>query len=509
MERILTDKSHFVCYKYDLRKKSQSLHAKTRRRKGNAEKTFACSLSRERDVFACAFVFCCARRSCGLSKFGNRLKQLFSIFEIFFCVTLTVLTFPPKLTAQSGGPAGAYLQAGAGGRARGLGGAFVAIANDVTAGYWNPAGLGQLTEPQFAGMYSVLSLDRKYNYAAAAYPFGAAGAISVSWVNYQVGPIEGRDDEGVVTGKFSNAENALLISYGKAMPPALAFGATIKLLRHELAHRRASGLGYDFGVLFKPSEVFALGGSWQNLRTQIRWDDPNEQKETFLPRQRLGAQIKPATAFLVSVDYEMAAQRRGKLHVGGELFFGSFASLCLGNDDGEMTLGAAVLANSSRQNFSIEYGLRRDPVDQSFAHQFALLLKFNKPSRAVVNENGDLAESPLTASTTISKRQETESPSPLIASPAPPVRQEMAVPPQALFLVAQVIEVRPPFLIIGADDLTGLQSGITMRVYQFVFGKETGRDAEGRRQTAAEGRAVRRKMGEQKLRGNCRQFISL
>jgi hypothetical protein len=401
--------------------------------------------------------------------------RLTHVVGILFYVTLAVFTLPPKLTAQNGGQAGAYLQAGAGVRALGLGDAFVAIANDVTAGYWNPAGLGQLNEPQFAGMHSVLSLDRKYNYVAAAYPFGAAGTIGVSWVNYQVGQIEARDREGVVTGKFSNQENALLISYGKTLRPALALGGGVKLLRHDLAQRRASGIGYDLGVLFKPSEVFALGGSLQNLRTQIRWNDPKATRETFLPRQRIGAQIKPASSFLVSVDYEMAARQPGKFHVGGEIFFGSFAGLRLGNDDGAMTLGASVLAHSARQNFSIEYGLRRDPVDQSFAHQIALILKFNKPPRAVVNENVDLAESQATANTTTSAQRKAEPQSQLMANPVPPARQEMEIPPQTIFLVAQVIEVRPPFIIIGADDFAGLQSGMALKVYQSMLGKETGR----------------------------------
>ena len=37
--------------------------------------------------------------------------------------------------------AGEFLNNGAGSRALGMGGAYVAVANDVTAGYWNPAGL--------------------------------------------------------------------------------------------------------------------------------------------------------------------------------------------------------------------------------------------------------------------------------------------------------------------------------------------------------------------------------
>src|SRR5262245_33169807 len=124
---------------------------------------------------------------------GNYRMRRSLVFKTFCLATLAAFVIPPKSTAQNGGRAGAYLRAGAGVRALGLGGAFVAAANDVTAGYWNPAGLHQLVEPQLAGMYSLLSLDRHFNYVAAAYPFHTFGTFGLSWVNYQVGNIATRD----------------------------------------------------------------------------------------------------------------------------------------------------------------------------------------------------------------------------------------------------------------------------------------------------------------------------
>ncbi|MFN4112222.1 MAG: hypothetical protein ACK4G1_08075, partial [Ignavibacteria bacterium] len=67
---------------------------------------------------------------------------------------------------------GEFLAIGVGGRALGLGSAFVAIASDVSAGYWNPAGLSRLDYPQamlmhderFAGLVN-------YNYGAFAIPY--------------------------------------------------------------------------------------------------------------------------------------------------------------------------------------------------------------------------------------------------------------------------------------------------------------------------------------------------
>jgi len=43
---------------------------------------------------------------------------------------------------------------GSGARARGMGGAFIAVADDATAASWNPGGLTQLERPEFSAVYS-------------------------------------------------------------------------------------------------------------------------------------------------------------------------------------------------------------------------------------------------------------------------------------------------------------------------------------------------------------------
>ncbi len=93
---------------------------------------------------------------------------------------------------------------GSGARAVGMGGAFIAIADDATAASWNPGGLMQLERPEFS---FVLSFDnrKKYidsrshremsgtnrvyrddlNYLSVAYPFRAFNKNMVVSLNYQ------------------------------------------------------------------------------------------------------------------------------------------------------------------------------------------------------------------------------------------------------------------------------------------------------------------------------------
>src|ERR1700690_553802 len=82
--------------------------------------------------------------------------------------------------------AGEFMAIGVGGRALGLGGAYVAAANDVTAGYWNPAALVRINYPEFSLMHDEQfgSLEN-FDYAGVAFPYGANDTTIAAIVDEQ------------------------------------------------------------------------------------------------------------------------------------------------------------------------------------------------------------------------------------------------------------------------------------------------------------------------------------
>lgn len=168
-----------------------------------------------------------------------------------------------------GGHPGAFLRIGAGVRPLSMGGAFTAISDDITAAYWNPAGLSQFSSIQVMGMYSILTLDRKLNYVATAFPGLGAGAFGLSWLNLSVSNIDGRDVFGNQMGDFSDSENAFYLSYSKSFGDFFYFGGSVKFLMHSLSKNKATGYGGDFGVLFKPCEFLSLGFNIQDISSSI------------------------------------------------------------------------------------------------------------------------------------------------------------------------------------------------------------------------------------------------
>ena len=94
--------------------------------------------------------------------------------RILIAFLFAILFSIPSLNAQTvfAKYAGEFMAIGVGGRALGMGGTFVGVANDVTSGYYNPAGLANINYPQLSLMHSEQFGDLvNYDYAAVAIPF--------------------------------------------------------------------------------------------------------------------------------------------------------------------------------------------------------------------------------------------------------------------------------------------------------------------------------------------------
>ena len=90
-----------------------------------------------------------------------------SLLILLFLLTATPLVYSQTVAGKY---AGEFLAIGVGGRPLGMGGAFTAVANDVTAAYYNPAGLAALDYPQLSLMHDQRYGNLvNYNYALASH----------------------------------------------------------------------------------------------------------------------------------------------------------------------------------------------------------------------------------------------------------------------------------------------------------------------------------------------------
>jgi len=161
---------------------------------------------------------------------------------------------------------------GIGARPLGMGGAFVAVSDENSSVWWNPAGLGQLTRAELSGSYAAIyDGNVTYLFASAAFPVFADGIMGLSW--------ERKDFSGFHGDIAKLKEDVFYATFASALTEDRTFfgGLNVKFYNASsvLADVGGSGLGLDWGVLYRlPLPRFGkeirFGFSAQDLSTEIR-----------------------------------------------------------------------------------------------------------------------------------------------------------------------------------------------------------------------------------------------
>lgn len=164
------------------------------------------------------------------------------------------------------GMANDYLQYGAGARSLAMGGAYVALADEASAPYWNPAALTQIDEHQFLSMYAPFFEQTSYNFISYVHPLGRLGNLGISDVLLHSGGYEEVGYAGEVIGtNRSIFKNAVIISYANKVYEQISVGASLKLIHQRVMRYSGNGQGIDLGILYEPLDELNIGLALQNI----------------------------------------------------------------------------------------------------------------------------------------------------------------------------------------------------------------------------------------------------
>ena len=166
-----------------------------------------------------------------------------------------------------------FLNIGAGARGLGMGSTSVASAADANAGYWNPAGLTNVTDhPSLSAMHAeYFSGIGKYDFISAAFPIAGDkprtlgisalrfGVDDIPNTLYLVQPDGSLNYNNITT--FSSADYAFLLSYAQGVideeDRKLSFGGNAKIIYRKVgSFANAIGFGFDAGVMYR-------SGNWR------------------------------------------------------------------------------------------------------------------------------------------------------------------------------------------------------------------------------------------------------
>ncbi|MBN1968276.1 MAG: PorV/PorQ family protein [Candidatus Delongbacteria bacterium] len=196
-----------------------------------------------------------------------------------------------------------FLNIDAGARATGMGNSFVALADDATATYWNPAGLAYQEGKEFSVMYANwlpgfnLKNDTMY-YMFSAYKqnIPGLGTIGGNIVYLYLGEMQRTNELGQEEGTFTTYETAATLSYGTDLSEELAIGLNVKFIYSHLSDQGAgkekgSGTGYstalDLGLMYLPTDELSIGMSISNMGPKISYID-YEQADPLPTNLKLG-----------------------------------------------------------------------------------------------------------------------------------------------------------------------------------------------------------------------------
>jgi hypothetical protein len=237
---------------------------------------------------------------------------LLIVVSINFC--LCAFAQAPKYSNE-------FLNVGVGARALGMSNSYVTSANDVTAGYWNPAGLtGIGKQHQVALMHSEYFAGiAKYDYGAYATRLDSSSVLGVTVIRFGVDNIpnttelinsNGNVDYSKIT-TFSAIDYAFIVSYAKTLKiPGLQVGASAKIIRRRIGDfAGAWGFGLDAGAQYSykkwkfaamARDVTSTFNAWTfNLSDQTKAvftstgnDIPQNSVEVTLPKLLLGSARK-------------------------------------------------------------------------------------------------------------------------------------------------------------------------------------------------------------------------
>lgn len=277
--------------------------------------------------------------------------------SITLLIGVAILAYPSLVGAAG------FKFDGSGVRPLSMGGAFVAIADDANAPYYNPAGLANLTcrEETFThgqGFDGII----KTNYIAVVQQH-----VGFSYLG-QGGDLESK------AGKNNMSERVYTLSVGRRVYPSIALGANLNLLSLSAEGKEGGlGAGLDLSVLYQVNPALSAGLSVKNLAAEVK-DEDLDIISTF------GVALRINPTLLIAADINNKedhgnGDRIIDFHLGTELTMLDFVTLRVGVSDNYV--GSGVGIGQDRWALDFAYLLKDSDLDAARdAFHIAATLRF-------------------------------------------------------------------------------------------------------------------------------------
>lgn len=191
-----------------------------------------------------------------------------------------LLPVPENPTTRVATRGANFLEIGIGARGLAMAGGYTALAEGVTALYWNPAGVAELEGPAAAVTIAQLydNADISHSFVGGVLPLGGAGVFGIALSQLSSGDLQRTTEEYPDGGDpafgstFNYTASSAGLYYARRLTDRLSLGVGVKFATEGIDDAKANYVGVDVGTKFRTGLYGThIAASLSNLGTSGRF----------------------------------------------------------------------------------------------------------------------------------------------------------------------------------------------------------------------------------------------
>lgn len=300
---------------------------------------------------------------------------MFIVLLLFATLEISAQTYVSDVS-KKGTTAAPFLSIGQGAKAASMGSAFVAIADDPSAMYWNPSGITNLSGVNVLFDHTEWFAGIKYNYVGITYSLGDYGNIGASFTSSDIGEMNVttiNEPEG--TGEiFKVNDVAFSLAYALKLTDNFSIGINPKFISQSIWRMSATGIALDLGVQYvTPFDGAVLAMSISNFGSRMQLSGnsaltvikmgTNDKVPAYLQTEewalplnfRVGVAYQPLKTQMHKLTLALDAMHPNdnyeSINAGAEYLFNDFVAFRGGYN--------SLFLRDSEQSFTLGFGLKQ------------------------------------------------------------------------------------------------------------------------------------------------------
>jgi len=260
-----------------------------------------------------------------------------------------------------------FLRIAAGAGPAGMGSAYTALAQDVNASFWNPAGLAPRTGHHITFMHLTWFETLNYEFLAYAQGLGPGQGIGGHVIYFWLPDFNSTEDEN---GRILDPQAgrmydlALGLSYGydlgfiELMRGRTYIGGTLKFINRQLMDQTAQSVSLDWGIMVQADNGLTVGLTTLNIGTKIK-----DEYSPFTVKIGVGFpfdlsrdhQFRLALDLIKLIDFDYWEDHSWKTYAGAEYVLLGIFAFRLGYQVGEDLAGITAGLGAQYGMFQLDY----------------------------------------------------------------------------------------------------------------------------------------------------------